>query len=142
MKYFAGAIFFFVAATALVWLLSRGTRQTPPPSTSQGIAAYQSGVLGVVKTGPTCPVTPQSRDVACAMVPLATTVTVKRSRSAATYASVETGADGAFHFALPPGSYDIFAAGGAPLPRCSAVTVTVPPQGYTNADITCDSGIR
>lgn len=142
MKYIFGAIFFFIAAVVLVWLLSRGTRPATVERAPQGIAVYQSGVLGVVKVGPTCPVVRNPPDAACADKPYATTVTVKRAGSAATYATATTGADGAFHVALPPGSYDLSAAGGTPLPRCSTVTATVSAQGYVNADIMCDSGIR
>lgn len=142
MKYVAGAIFFFVAAVVLVWLLSRGARQTSPTSVPPGVTVYQSGVLGVVKSGPTCPVERDPPDPQCADKPYVTTVVARRADGSAPDTSVRTDADGAFHLALPPGDYNISALGGSPLPRCTGVSVTVPAVGYVNADIMCDTGIR
>lgn len=139
IKYVGGAIFFFCAAVVLVWLLSH--RPATSGNVPQGIQAYDSGILGVVKTGPTCPVQ-RAGDTSCDDKPYATTVTVSRVGSTAVFATVDTGADGAYHFALPPGAYVVSASGGNPFPRCGEESVTVQPTGYVNADIHCDTGIR
>jgi len=111
-------------------------------SVTPGIAPYTSGIQGSVSLGPTCPVQRDPPDPACADKPYVTTVTVMRSGSSAVFASLQSDTSGAFQFSLPPGSYTVSALGGTMLPRCAAVSVTVPTSGYVRADISCDTGIR
>lgn len=107
-----------------------------------GTTPYTSGAKGVVTLGPTCPVMKDPPDPQCADKGYATTVSVSRSGSTATFATTKSDANGAFTFSLPPGSYTVSAAGGRGLPRCSPVEVTVAASGYVTADISCDTGIR
>ena len=106
-----------------------------------GILPFDSGVLGTVLLGPTCPVVRNPPDARCADKPFATTVNVYAKGSKKVFAALDA-KDGTFHFALPPGEYTLSAVSGEPLPRCASVSVTVEPGVFKNADISCDSGIR
>ncbi len=107
-----------------------------------GILPYHSGVRGVVLLGPTCPVMRMPPEPQCADKPYQTMVSVSRAGATSVFAQMETGADGAFSFALPPGAYVLSAKGGAMLPRCASVQVSVAPEGYASTTISCDTGIR
>ena len=109
---------------------------------SGGTPPFNSGVLGTVLLGPTCPVMRNPPDPACADKPYQTTITVSRAGRTAVFASGTSAADGTFHLSLPPGDYTLSAGGGKMLPRCNPVSITVAPGAYKNADISCDTGIR
>jgi hypothetical protein len=108
----------------------------------QGILPYKGGIHGTILLGPTCPVERIPPDPQCADKPYATSVEVYRTGSAAPFLIGTSDARGTFQFSLPPGSYTVQAGGSKMLPRCSPVTVTVGPSGYSAADISCDTGIR
>jgi len=107
-----------------------------------GILPFNSGVRGTVLLGPTCPVERIPPDPACAEKPYATTITVRRVGSTATFAEGKSDATGAFAFSLPPGRYTLTASGSTMLPRCAPTDATVGASGYTVTDISCDTGIR
>ena len=100
-----------------------------------------SGIQGQVMIGPTCPVMMQNSS--CPDAPFAANIIVSRDGSEVTV--FETGADGRFHIALDPGTYDVAAEplepGGIaslkPLPPVSVFEGT-----YTSVTLTFDSGIR
>lgn len=113
-----------------------------PPST-EGILPYTSGIEGTVLLGPTCPVMRDPPDPQCADKPYATVVTVYRTGSKTPFAIGNSDENGAFTFALPPGSYTLMAGGAAErLPRCNETSAAVVPEEYVRADISCDTGIR
>lgn len=101
-----------------------------------------SGVRGTVVVGPTCPVMQDPPTPQCNDKPYATSVSVYRDGSAVPLLIGNSNASGAFEFSLPSGQYTLTANGGATLPRCSSVNVTIPLGGYATTTISCDSGIR
>lgn len=138
-----GVVTLLLAAGAF-WLVA--AHQKPVANTggsgAGGIMPFNSGILGTVLLGPTCPVMRTPPDPQCADKPYTTTVSVYRANSTKVFASMKTSADGTFHFALPPGAYTVTATGGTPFPRCGNVSVSVDASGFKNADVSCDSGIR
>lgn len=107
-----------------------------------GILPYNSGVQGVVLLGPTCPVMRDPPDPQCADRPYATAITVYRAGLKIPFVIGNSDATGAFKFSLPPSSYTLVATGGTTLPRCAPIQVAVSANGYTTANISCDTGIR
>ena len=86
----------------------------------QGSAVPDSGVLGVVTIGPTCPV----------------------EQVGATVSTVTSDSDGRFSAALAPGDYRVESAQSAQIPSLAPVPVTVRPDAYTRVSVRFDSGIR
>lgn len=108
----------------------------------EGILPYKSGIKGIIMLGPTCPVQRIPPDPKCADKPYQTLVTVFRSSDPAhAIAFTNSDANGMFSLSLPPGDY-ILGAGESNLPRCDHPQVTVSPDSYTTANISCDTGIR
>ena len=105
-------------------------------------ALASSGVQGTVALGPTCPVERTPPDPACADKPYSTTVTARAVGSNAVVATTKSGADGSFRMDLAPGAYTLTAQGGAVMPSCVAVTVSVAPGLYAPVNVSCDTGIR
>lgn len=138
----------FAACPAPIATTTSPTATSTTATTTGGSGAggsilpYDSGVRGAVSLGPTCPVERNPPDPACADKPFATSITVRRAGRATPFVIGNSDAEGAFHFALPPGSYVLTAGTSAVLPRCAAVTVVVEPSAYTTATISCDTGIR
>ncbi len=108
-----------------------------------GFTEYHSGIKGTVLAGPTCPVEQNPPDPRCADRPLQVTVSISRiSDPTHIIATVLSDAHGMFQLSLPPGNYMVGAKGESTLPRCSPVSTTVGPIGYTAIAIRCDTGIR
>jgi hypothetical protein len=105
------------------------------------VSTGASGVEGVVTLGPTTPVCRVGQS--CSR-PVMATVAVRDPAGQQVLLFV-SGSDGRFHVALPPGTYTL-----APLPlqpgslypRAVPVTIVVTAGGYTQADVTYDTGIR
>lgn len=114
----------------------------PCPTGGGSILPYKSGVRGTVLLGPTCPVERIPPDPACAPKPYATAITVYRANSSAPFLLGNSNQNGVFEFSLSPGSYTLKASGGTMLPRCNPMNVTIEPDSYVSADISCDTGIR
>jgi hypothetical protein len=55
--------------------------------------------------------------------------------------STTTDAEGNYSLVLPSGRYELRVETGAELPRCEPVNVEAV-DGYLEADISCDTGIR
>jgi len=120
------------------------TPNTTPPSGggSGGILPYNSGILGTVTIGPTCPVMREPADPNCADKPYSTVVVAFRANDPVhPFAITQSDATGAFEFSLPPGDY-VVGAGESNLPRCAQTPAAVGPSGYTEVVVWCDTGIR
>ncbi|HEY2803543.1 MAG TPA: carboxypeptidase-like regulatory domain-containing protein [Actinomycetota bacterium] len=96
-----------------------------------------SGVQGLVRVGPTCPV--EQAESPCPDRPLATELRIVGGSDAV--ATVRSGDDGRFRVALDPGSYTISSAKPG-LPSLRPVEVTVRPHAFTSVMLSFDSGIR
>lgn len=103
-----------------------------------GAPAGHSGVIGVALVGPTCPVEGAGKD--CGNRPAQGTVLVQDRASGAAAATVQTGADGRFRVALPPGEY-VVTASSQEAESCGSIEVTVARERYAEVEILCDSGI-
>ena len=93
-----------------------------------------SGIQGRVVAWPVCPV--ETGEPQCAARPIAARVVI----SGGANVTVETGGDGPFLVAVPPGLYLLRATTEGML--CTPLDVTVPSNGYAQAEIRCDTGIR
>jgi hypothetical protein len=100
-------------------------------------ASSDSGVQGLVRVGPTCPV--EQAGSPCPDRPLATELRIAGGSEAV--ATVRSGDDGRFRVALDPGSYTISSAKPG-LPSLRPVEVTVRPHAFTSVTLSFDSGIR
>ena len=108
-----------------------------PGTTSSG-----SGINGTVMLGPTCPVERIPPDPNCADKPYQTRVAVFRASDPVhAVAFANSSASGTFSVSLPAGDYTL-GAGESNLPRCDHPSVTVAPQTFAAATISCDTGIR
>ena len=104
----------------------------------------QSGVTGVVRVGPQCPV--ETADDPCPDQPAANvTVTVSEQIPGDSYAAGEvvaratTNAAGKYHIVVAPGDYVVTADAGM---SCELMDARVTIGAYAVVDIPCDSGIR
>jgi hypothetical protein len=117
--------------------------KSPPPTPSTTTPSRPSndttsGAEGRVLVGPTCPV--ESVDHPCPDRPAeGVEVWATRHGDTETVATTTTTSDGSFHLNLPPGTYDLYARAGM---SCDPQTVTVESGRVSQADISCDSGIR
>jgi hypothetical protein len=102
-------------------------------------ASPSSGVSGLVRYGPTCPV--QRVGQTCTR-PYQATITVRREPGGRFIARVRSSTSGRFALRLPPGRYLLVPHSGAPYPRAASVTVVVRRHRYTAVTIDYDSGIR
>ncbi len=109
---------------------------TPPGNSGEG------AVSGTVLLGPTCPVEHIPPYPQCADKPYQTTITVYKGTDTSTIKSVQSGADGSFTLALPPGSYTLKAGGASFYPRCAPAQVSVVTGKTATTTISCDTGIR
>ncbi|MDO8575824.1 MAG: carboxypeptidase-like regulatory domain-containing protein [bacterium] len=109
------------------------------------IADY--GVMyGTVTLSPTCPVETLPPDPSCAPRPYWTIVSI-RTLSGVMVASVPTDENGYYRIKVKPGTYDVVASGGNPLPQCVSVRTNVVKLVSQDAmdpptNISCDTGIR
>jgi hypothetical protein len=99
-----------------------------------------SGVRGIVLLGPQCPVVRVGES--CGDTPYSTTVRIFRTGSNAPFLIVHSDAQGRFESFLEPGAYTFIAEGGTPFPSCGSTTITVLPNTFVEAMLSCDTGIR
>jgi hypothetical protein len=97
----------------------------------------ESGIQGIVRVGPTCPV--EKAESPCPDRPLSTELQVVRGSEVV--AIVRSSQDGRFRVALEPGSYTIRSANGG-IPSLRPVPVKVRPHAFASVTLTLDSGIR
>ena len=102
-------------------------------------------IQGRVTLSPTCPVETVPPDPACAPKPYSTIVNVQ-TLSGGLVASIPTDTNGFYSVKVKPGTYNVDASGGNPLPSCEVVRVTVLSDDIQEMDlstnISCDTGIR
>ena len=113
-------------------------------SSGSGILPFDSGVAGQVLLGPMCPVMKDPPDLSCADKPYQITiqVVVIGSPQSSPFATVETDKDGNYKIMLPPGEYALNPIENSQHPICESISVTVKPNLISNANISCDTGIR
>ena len=111
--------------------------ECPAPAPSAG-----TFITGKITLSPTCPVETTPPDPACAPKPFKTTIEVRRSGLTAIVATTQSNDSGEFKVAVSPGTYDVSAVGGNPLPACSTKNVTVAANTTMFVDLSCDTGIR
>ncbi|MHB8491118.1 MAG: hypothetical protein ACYDA6_02740 [Solirubrobacteraceae bacterium] len=107
--------------------------------------APDSGIVGRIVAGPTCPVERVPPVPGCAPRALVATLRIRRVGSRAKTTRVRSQSDGRFRVSLPPGTYTVQALpqAGSPLPRPpSPRSVQVRQGHFTAVTITYDTGIR
>jgi hypothetical protein len=93
-------------------------------------------IIGPVRPGPT-------REGQSDTAPFKTSLVISRVSDGIEVARLETGSDGRFRVALPPGTYKVVPANRvARLPRAGEETVTVAPGKFSHVTINFDSGMR
>jgi hypothetical protein len=102
-------------------------------------APCASGVAGRVTAGPTCPV--ERPDAPCADRPMETTLRLVR-KDGTVAATDRSFSDGSFRIIAPPGRYRLEADWPSRTGGCGPVEVTVEYGRFTDADVSCDTGIR
>jgi hypothetical protein len=101
-----------------------------------------SGIIGKAVAGPVCPVV-RANDPNCDPRPIPDAVVVVRSLDGTEVARLRTDPAGAFHVALPPGSYTVGGDQTAGFPIAPApVAVTVVANTQTSVELLFDTGIR
>ncbi len=115
-----------------------------PPATDTPTAipidpSHRTGIAGYVTLGPTCPV--QRIDSPCPDRPYAATFEV-RNAAGDRVAEIQSGDDGRFFIALPPGSYVLAPQSSNVYPHAQPQTVTVVDGQVAAVPIVYDSGIR
>jgi hypothetical protein len=110
----------------------------------QNILPFDSGVAGQVLLGPTCPGPEDPSNPNCDDKPYQITiqVVVIGSPQSSPFATVETDKDGNYKIMLPPGEYALNPIENSQHPICESISVTVKPNLISNANISCDTGIR
>jgi len=130
---------FLLGGTVLaVGALITGCREETAPVVSG------SGVAGVVRLGPRCPVEVRGRP--CPDVPpvgvevlIAQQLPGERYGAGDPVAQTATDGKGRFRVAVPPGAYVVTAEAGM---SCEFMDVVVTAGAFTNIDVSCDTGIR
>lgn len=125
------------------------TPPTTPPSSSATPKAKPrpvvtgSGIKGIAKVGPTCPVQPAYDPTGkCADKPFAGKFEIKSSIGTVVK-TFTTGSTGTFSMALPAGTYSIEPLPGTYYPHMNpAVGIVVKANQFTSVTIQFDSGIR
>ncbi|MES2953460.1 MAG: hypothetical protein V4674_02780 [Patescibacteria group bacterium] len=109
-----------------------------PPGTKT-----ETGIVGTVILGPTCPVLRDPPDPKCADKPYAAKL-VAVATDGKVVSSFSADSAGAFKVLLPPGTYEIRGEASANiLPRCaSSQPIKVSLGAITQAPVFCDTGIR
>ena len=106
-------------------------------------AGASSGIRGSVTLGPTCPVEKNPPDPQCADKPYSASLVVTTADGSRAIKNFQSTASGTFSVDLPAGQYTIESSPGNILPRCSSNgIVIVKSNTYTQANISCDTGIR
>jgi hypothetical protein len=107
-------------------------------------SVQNSGIIGTVLLGPTCPVEKNPPDPKCADKLFATTLEIISADKTQIIKQITSDSSGRFAVNLVPGEYLIQSVPNTNiLPRCSSNgTIVVVADQYTKADVSCDTGIR
>ena len=128
-------------ATATALLLVACGPPAGGATSTQPSQALTSGISGVVLLSPTCAV--QAADASPCVTPYAAKLVIT-DENGTVVGTVNSGTDGHFEIALPPGNYVIQPANGpngVPF-ATSAIPVTVVADDYAVVEVDYDSGIR
>jgi len=106
----------------------------PKPAPAAGI------LVGRVTLSPTCPVERMPPDPNCAPKGYATSIEIWMNGKFVK--TIQSDSSGNFDATLSVGTYTLKAQGGTTLPRCTPLEVNIERGQTTNADISCDTGIR
>ncbi len=110
---------------------------------SQGETKLTSGIKGVVRLGPTCPVQKNEDDPACADKMYQTKLELTRFNSVEVLKTFSSDKDGEFEVAAAPGEYSIREAGGGRDGKCGKNgLIPVEADQITEVIVFCDTGIR
>lgn len=101
-----------------------------------------SGVIGQITLGPSCPVERIPPDPNCAPKPYQTKIDLTNHLGSGVIASTESDENGRFKIDIAPGKYDLHAGGGKILPRCAPQTVEIKAENFIYTALSCDTGIR
>lgn len=101
----------------------------------------ESGIIGQVLLGPTCPVMRAGMEEQCKDKPFKTTLAVLESGTGREITRFDSDEDGVFEVIVPPGDYIIASLKDKILPRCSE-PVRVKTGQFTDVVVHCDTGIR
>jgi hypothetical protein len=101
--------------------------------------AGSSGIRGRALAGPQCPVEVEGSP--CPPLPWRGTILVTDTASGERF-TAETGADGRFRLALPPGTYDVSIDVTSPPPFAKPRAVTVVDGAFADVVVSVDTGIR
>jgi hypothetical protein len=103
-----------------------------------------SGVAGVVRLGPQCPVEVEGQ-LCPDVLPVGVKVLIAEQPPGELYgagdpvAETTTDAEGRFRVAVPPGAYVVTAEAGM---SCEFMDAVVSAGAFTDIDVPCDTGIR
>ena len=103
-----------------------------------------SGIMGTVLLGPTCPVMRNPPDPQCADKPYSTALVVTTLDGTQVVTQFNSDGYGKFKVNLPPGEYAVRSSATTNIyPRCGSNEIMSVKTGmFTNATISCDTGIR
>lgn len=116
----------------------KSTTTTTGRATTTARPATGTGIRGIVKAGPTCPVQREG-DPSCDDKPIPADLTVMRGSTVVGRA--HAGEDGRFSVAVAPGRYTVTAKSERAM-HCADTDATAPASGYTDIVVQCDTGIR
>ncbi len=116
-----------------------GERRLPLDPAAFQKRQLDSGIIGEVLIGPTCPV---ERPGKTCERPYRTRITIRRETTHTLVARVHSSAQGRFRIALAPGRYLLLPQNRRPYPRSSRQVAMVRSHRYTAVLISYDSGIR
>jgi hypothetical protein len=120
---------------------TKGPGTTPVPITPRPDAteSSSSGVEGKVQAGPTCPV--EREGDPCPDRPVADATVSASDTQGKLVAATRSDDNGKYRLDLDPGTYDVTATSRSVM-ACDTQRVHVVERKYTQATITCDTGIR
>jgi uncharacterized membrane protein len=123
---------------------SSTSTSTSTPHTVPVPIKVTSGIKGIVLLGPICPVMRNPPEPGCDDRPYKVSLEVTNADGTRIVARFASNADGKFVVNVSPGEYAIRSASAVNmLPRCGSNGVIIVKNGtYTNADVSCDTGIR
>lgn len=121
-------------------IIATTTATTTPPSAQK----INGGISGTVLLGPTCPVMRNPPDPQCADKPYATSLEVTTVDGTKVITRFSSDTQGKFKVNVPPGEYIIRSIPTNNFyPRCgTSETIRVKLHEFTNAPVSCDTGIR
>ena len=120
-----------IVLSALVYVLSQGEEEAT------------SGIKGVVRLGPTCPMQKNEDDPNCADKMYQTKLEITRFNSVEVLKTFSSNKDGEFEVRVAPGEYSIREAGAGKDSKCGKNgLVPVEANQFTEVIVFCDTGIR